>query len=192
MCGPELRTPLHTFSEGLRGRPRLRRSPVLGGGGVKECYPVPAAGSSLSSLWLSLLQTTIGKGVFVETVGTKRANSTTLLEVPTGFPPTGSRRGNEGQECSGRVEPCGLWGDMSPLDTATIGHVSKTRFWTPRPKPAPLTTQQVVGCIGGYRGRAFDNTGVRLNCTGGQNSKHTLGRGANRINIERAHRQEMF
>lgn len=38
---------------------------------------------------------TIRKGVLIETIGTKGANSTALIKVSTRFPPKESRRGNK-------------------------------------------------------------------------------------------------
>lgn len=52
-----------------------------------ETHPVSAVGSGLSSLWLSFLQPSIRKGMFVEAIWTKRARSTTLVKISTRFTP---------------------------------------------------------------------------------------------------------
>lgn len=57
-----------------------------------DCYPVPAVGSSLSSLGLGFLQPTIRKGMLVKTIRAKRARSTALIKVSTRLTPDDDRK----------------------------------------------------------------------------------------------------
>lgn len=117
-------------------------------GASVNCYPVPAVGSSLSSLGLSFLQPSIRKCVLVETIWAKRARSTTLIKVSTRFTPDEGKR--ETREITQQVR-------LSQWFKNTKTHLLFIH-WSPHEKQSRVLLASAylrISCENGRVGRDF-------------------------------------